>query len=159
MGILNAWNELWKPSSTAIKKVKRREFAGAAVNRLTSGWVTTTNSADNDIKGSLKKLRNRSRQLVRDGDYCKNAIRAITDKTIVTGVRLQAQVRKQRGGKLDQKTNDQIERAWKKWGHADSCDVSGKLCWNDFCRSAVSNWAESGEVFIRIIRGQAFGNS
>ena len=159
MGIVNAWNALWEPNPRAIKPRRKREYAGAEVSRLTSGWVTSTNSADSDIKGSLKKLRNRSRQLTRDVDYCKNAIRAITDNVVGTGVRLQAQVRQQRGGKLNQRVNDQIERAWADWGKADSCDVAGKLCWNDLCRAAVSNWAESGEVFIRIIRGQKFGNS
>jgi len=65
MGILNAWNELWKPNPRAIQKIKRRNFAGATVDRLTAGWVTSTNSADSDIKGSIAKLRNRARQLNR----------------------------------------------------------------------------------------------
>jgi len=159
MGLVNAWNELWKPNPTTMPTKRRRSFAGAEVNRLTAGWVTSVQSADSEIKGSLKKLRNRSRQLVRDVDYCKNAIRAITDNVVGTGVRLQSQVRQQRGGKLNQRVNDSIERAWKKWGHADSCDVSGKLCFDDLTRAAVSSWAESGEVFIRIIRGKQFGNS
>ena len=69
MGVINAWRELWKPNPTVLAPPKRkRAFAGAAVDRLTSGWVTSTQSADSDIKGSLKKLRNRSRQLVRDVD-------------------------------------------------------------------------------------------
>ena len=159
MGILNAWNELWKPNPRAIKRIKRRNFAGATVDRLTAGWVTSTNSADSDIKGSIAKLRNRARQLNNDVDYVKGALRSITDNTVGTGVRVQAQVRKMRGGKLDQKINDQIERAWSKWGKADSCDVAGKLCWDDLCRSAVSNWMLSGEVWIRMIRGKTFGDS
>jgi lambda family phage portal protein len=162
MGIVNAWNALWEPNPKAIKPQKKRAFAGAEVSRLTAGWNTSVQSADSEIKGSLKKLRNRSRQLTRDVDYCRNAIRAITDNVVGTGVRLQVQVRKQRaskGGKLDQKLNDQIERAWKKWGHANSCDVAGKLCFDDFTRQAVSAWAESGECLIRLIRGKQFGDS
>ena len=93
MGIVNAWNALWEPNPRAIKPRKKREYAGAEVSRLTSGWVTSTNSADSDIKGSLKKLRNRSRQLVRDQDYCKNAVRVIVENVAGTGPRLQAQVR------------------------------------------------------------------
>ena len=79
MGIANAWRELWRANPSTIEKpVKQRTYAGAQMSRLTSGWVTSTNSADNDIKGSLKKLRNRSRQLIRDVDYCKNAVRALS---------------------------------------------------------------------------------
>ena len=160
MGVINAWRELWKPNPTVLAPPKRkRAFAGAAVDRLTSGWVTSTQSADSEIKGSLKKLRNRARQLVRDVDYCKNAVRAITDNVVGTGVRLQAQVRQLRGGKLNQKTNDEIERAWKKWGHSNSCDVAGKLCFDDLTRNAVNAWAESGECWIRLVRGKQFGNS
>ena len=159
MGIRNAWTALWEPNPKAIKPQRKRQYAGAEVNRLTAGWTTSVQSADSEIKGSLKKLRNRSRQLTRDVDYCRNAIRAITDNVVGTSVRLQAQVRKQRGGKLDQRINDQIERAWKKWGHADSCDVAGKLCFDDFTRQAVSAWVESGECLIRLIRGKQFGDS
>jgi len=160
MGIANAWRELWRPNPSTIEKpIKQRTYAGAQMGRLTSSWVTTTNSADNDIKGSLKKLRNRSRQLIRDVDYCKNAVRAITDNVVGTGIRLQSQIRQQRGGKYNQRLNDQVEKTFAEWSHADSCDVAGKLCFNDLCRSAVSNWVESGEVFIRIIRGATFGNS
>jgi capsid protein len=137
MGILNAWNELWKPNPRAIQKTKRRNFAGATVDRLTAGWITSTNSADSDIKGSIAKLRNRARQLNNDVDYVKGALRSITDNTVGTGVRVQAQVRKMRGGKLDPKINDQIERAWSKWGKADSCDVAGKLCFDDLCRGSL----------------------
>ena len=86
MGIVNAWNALWEPNPRAIKPRRKREYAGAEVSRLTSGWVTSTNSADSDNKGSLKKLRNRSRQLTRDVDYCRNAIRAITDNVVGTGI-------------------------------------------------------------------------
>ena len=162
MGLVNAWNALWESNPKAIKPRIKREYAGAEVSRLTSGWVTSTNSADSDIKGSLKKLRTRSRQLVRDQDYCKNAVRVIVENVAGTGPRLQAQVRKQRAskaGKLDQRLNDQIERAFHRWSYAQNCDVAGKLCYSDLIRNAVGAWVESGEVFIRIIRGKKFGNS
>ena len=159
MGIVNAWNALWEPNPRAIKPRRKREYAGAEVSRLTSGWVTSTNSADSDIKGSLKKLRNRSRQLVRDQDYCKNAVRVIVENVAGTGPRLQAQVRMARGGRLNERLNQQIESAFKRWGYAENCDVAGKLCYSDLIRNAVAAWVESGEVFIRIVRGQKFGDS
>ena len=160
MGIRNAWRELWKPNPSSLPTRSRiRSYAGANVDRLTSGWVTSVQSADSETKGSIKKLRNRSRQLVRDVDYCRNAIRSITDNVVGTGVRLQAQVRQQRGGKLNQRVNTQIEEAWKEWSRADSCDVAGKLSFHEMTRNAVTAWAESGECFIRLIRGKQFGES
>jgi lambda family phage portal protein len=159
MGIRNAWTALWEPNPKAMKPQRKRQFAGAEVSRLTSGWVTSTTSADNEIKGSLEKLRNRSRQLVRDQDYCKNAVRVIVENVAGTGPRLQAQVRQMRGGKLNQKVNDQIERAFHKWSKAQNCDVAGKLAYSEIIRSAVAAWVESGECWIRIIKGQKFGDS
>ena len=159
MGIANAWRELWKPNP---QKLARRSYAGATVNRLTANWVTSNSSADNEILSSARKVRSRARQLSRDSDYCKNALRSITDNVVGTGVRLQAQVRKRgpRGNnKLDQKVNDQIERAWKKWCRKDSCHTAGKLSFDDITRSAVSAMVLDGECFIRIVRGQSFGNS
>ena len=76
-------------------------FAGAQASRLTADWVTSVTSADQEIKGSLKRLRSRSRQLVRDNDYAKSAIRVVRNNVVGTGVRLQAQVMRQRGGRLD----------------------------------------------------------
>jgi lambda family phage portal protein len=162
MGIQSAWRELWKSNPSVIQKkssVIRRSYAGANINRLTSNWVTNATSVDSELKGSLKKLRNRSRQLIRDVDYARNAIRCIVDNTTGTGVRLQLQVRKQRGGKLDQKINQQIEYAWHQWGRKDSCHTAGKLSWDDITRTAVSSMVEGGECLIRIVRGEKFGRS
>ena len=83
MGIRTAWRELWKANPRTIKK---RGFAGAKLDRLTSGWVRSTNSADSALKGDLKRLRNGSRKLVNDDDYCKQAVRNIVDNIVGTGV-------------------------------------------------------------------------
>tara|TARA_R100001443_G_scaffold17002_2_gene27492 strand:+ start:19 stop:1551 length:1533 start_codon:yes stop_codon:yes gene_type:complete len=160
MGIRNAWRELWRSNPEVIPpRRQKRAYGGAEVSRLTAGWTTSVSSADTEIKGGIKKLRSRSRQLVRDSDYAKNAIRCIVDNVAGTGVRCQVQVRKQRGGKLDQRINDEIENAWKRWGRKDSCHTAGKLCWDDITRTAVSSMVEGGECLIRIVRGQKFGRS
>ena len=159
MGVVNAWRELFRPNPSAITRPRRRAYAGASMDRYTSSWVNPTSSADTEIKGSVKKLRSRARQLIRDQDYCRNAIRAIVENVAGTGPRLQAQIRMARGGKLNQKLNDQVERSFAKWSKANSCDVAGKLTFNEMVRTAVSAWASDGEVFIRLIRGKKFGDS
>jgi capsid protein len=58
-------------------KPQRRAYQGARMSRLTADWVTSGTSADSEIKSSFKALRNRARQLVRDNDYAKQAVRAI----------------------------------------------------------------------------------
>ena len=137
---------------------QQRMYGGAQINRLTDGWVTASTSADAEISSSMVRLRNRARQLVRDSDYARQALRTIANNVIGTGIRLQSQVRMQRGGKLDQGINDRIEEEWADWCKADSCHTAGRLTFAEIERLAVASMAESGEVFIRLVRAP-FGDS
>lgn len=141
-----------------IRRRGRRMYDGATTGRLLSDWIAGGTSADAEINGSLSRLRNRARQLVRDSDYARQAKRAVMNNVIGTGIKLQAQVMMQRGGKLDETINDQIERAWKYWGYKSYCDVAGRLCFADIERMVVGAMCESGEVFVRLIR-RPFGGS
>lgn len=158
MGLRTAWRELWRSNPSPMPRPKARMYAGAQASRLTNDWVTSVTSADQEIKGSLKRLRARSRQLVRDNDYARSAVRVVRNSVVGQGVRLQAQVKRQRGGGLDLKTNEMIEKAWADWGRKDSCNTAGQLCFSDIEKLAVASMCESGEVFIRIVR-QRFGRS
>lgn len=156
MGLRAAWAALW--GTQPQQQPRRRAYAGASTGRLNSGWVTSATSADQEIKHSIKRLRARSRQLVRDSDWARAAVRLIRNQVIGQGAKLQAQVRKQRGGKLDDRINQQIEDAWNAWGRRNSCEVSGLLSFSGVESMVVSAIAESGEVFVRLIR-QPFGRS
>jgi len=160
MGIRSAIRELFSSNAaTPTQAPQRRMYEGAKVSRLTSDWVTAGTSADAEIKGSLARLRNRSRQLVRDNDYARQAIRAVKNNVIGTGIRMQCQVRMQGGGgRLDQTVNDAIENAWAMWGRKDSCHTGGRLSFPDIERLVVGSMAESGEVFVRMVR-LPFGRS
>ena len=96
----------------------KRAYASAQNNRLTSDWVSQSTSADSEVKGSIKMLRNRARQLVRDSDFAKAALRATRNNVVGTGIKLQAQVRMKRGDHLAESVNAQIEKAWSRWGNA-----------------------------------------
>ena len=159
MGVRSAIRELFRRTPQAVPAPRRRMYEGARVNRLTSDWVTAGTSADAEIKGSLPRLRNRSRQLVRDNDYARQAIRAVRNNVIGTGIKMQAQVRMLRGGgRLDQQVNDAIEAAWMQWGRKDSCHTAGRLSFVDIERLLIGAMAESGEVFVRMVK-QPFGRS
>ena len=97
---------------------RRRMYQGAQVSRLTADWVTSNTSADSEVYGSAQKLRDRARQLCRDNDYARQALRAIESNVIGQGIPFQAQVRMQRGGRLDAPINDAIEAAWRQWSQA-----------------------------------------
>ncbi len=155
MGLRAAWAALWGQPQPVPR---RRMYAGANTGRLAAGWVTSTTSADQEIKHSIKRLRARSRQLVRDSDWARGAVRLVRNQVIGQGVRLQAQVRKQRGGRLDDRVNRVIEEAWADWCRRDSCDVAGLLSFAGIEHMIATAIAESGEVFVRLVR-QPFGRS
>ena len=137
----------------------RRAYEGALMSRLTSDWVTSGTSADAEIDGSLVRLRNRARQLVRDNPYARQALRAIGANVVGRGIRLQGRVPMQRGsGRLDQRVNGAIEAEWARWCRPSTCHAAGRLSFAEICRLAVQAMAESGEVFIRIVP-EAFAGS
>lgn len=151
------------PSFWPFKKkpTAKRQYAGAAFGRLLNDWVASSTSQDAESRMAIKTLRNRVRDLTRNNDYVQNALRAIQNNVVGQGVKFQAQVSRSRGrgaGKMDNGLNDAIEKAWAKWGRADSCHTAGKMCFSDIERLLIRSVAEGGEIFVRIVR-QNFGKS
>lgn len=144
------------------KKVeKKRAYAGAAWGRTMSDWIASGTSQDSEARMAIATLRNRVRDMARNNDYVSNALRAIQNNVVGQGIRLQSQVSRARGrgaGSLDTILNQSIEDAWHRWGRADSCHTAGKLCFSEIERLLIRSTAESGEVFVRIIR-RSFGRS
>lgn len=133
-------------------------YGGAMIDRLVSDWVAQGTSQDSETYSSLRTLRNRSRQLCRDNDYAKNAIRSIRNNVVGTGVRLQSKLKMQRGDTLNKPLNDKIETEFEDWAEAENCHVAGKLSLNEIAYLALGSVATDGEVFIRMVK-QPFGES
>jgi lambda family phage portal protein len=125
-----------------------RMYQAAKVSRLTSGWATSTTSADSEMISSLVNLRNRSRALVRDAAYAKRAKVIVQNNVIGSGIGMQAQVMATRG-QLRESVNDDIEEAWLEWCKASYCHTGGTLCFADFERALMAQIFEAGEVFVR----------
>lgn len=140
------------------RRVSTRMYAGAKPSRFTGGFGTGGDaSADYEIRSSLRPLRSRSRQLMRDAPYAKRAHVIIVNNVIGPGVGLQAQVKNSRG-ELHQRINDGIETAWKRWTKGDSCHTGGELHFADLERMAMGQVVDAGEVFIRL-HSRRFGDS
>ncbi len=135
-----------------------RAYQGALVSRLTSDWMSSQLSADAEIRNSLRKLRDRSRELVRNNPYARQAKRTTQINIVGTGMKFQSLVVQQRGGKRDQRVNNIIEEAWSEWTQADSCDCAGKYSFHQFEWLDAGALCESGEAIFRIVR-KPFGNS
>lgn len=151
--ILRNWNAQRQIQKAA--ESRSRMYAGAAMTRLNSDWNALNTSADSEIITSLRPLRARSRELIRDNEYAKAAVRLIKNNVIGTGIGMQAQV-KSSSGKLMTRYNDKIEDEYEEWCDKDTCDPAGKLCFPDMERLILGSLVENGEVLVQKIR-QPFG--
>jgi lambda family phage portal protein len=138
-------------------RASRRGFDGAMYNRLVADWITSSTSMDAELRSSLKRLRDRSRDLVRNNDYARSAQRAITNNVVGQGVRMQAAVKMRRGGRMDDNTNAAIESSWEKWCRKQYCHTAGVLSFHDIERQLMDAMLSDGEIFVRTVRRQ-FGN-
>jgi len=137
---------------------RRRNYAGAIISRLTSDWMSTQASADAEIRTSIKKLRDRSREMVRNNPYAKQAKRTTQVNVVGSGIKLQSQVQQVRGRKPSEAINRLIEEKWHLWTRAQHCDVAGRHSFHMMEWLATGALPESGEALFRIIR-RPFGGS
>jgi lambda family phage portal protein len=148
----------WFKRSTATAPPRRRGFDAASTGRLMSDWITSNTSLDVEIRKSLKKLRERSRDMVRNNDHARNAVRIIVNNVIGPGVQMQALVKQQRGGKLNAAANEAIEDAWKDWCRLGNCHTGGTLAFKGMERLIMRTVVIDGESFIRKVP-KFFGKS
>ena len=146
-----------KPARRVEGVVQTRTYQAARPSRLTSGWATSTTSADSELVASLTNLRNRSRALVRDAAYAKRAKVIVQNNVVGAGIGMQAQVMSSRDTLRDD-VNDAIEEAWREWSRAEYCHTGGTLHFCDFERALMGQVFEAGEVLVRK-HVRAFGGS
>lgn len=157
--VLAEWNSPTKLRAQAAQRsryaAQARTYEGAATNRLTNDWNAGQASGDSELFTSLRIMRARSRELVRDNPFAAHALRILRNNVVGEGIGMQAQV-KTAGGKLQTKINDSIEAAYSAWSDRKTCHVAGLLSMADIEHVAMSQLVTAGEVIIRKLR-QPFG--
>ena len=137
----------------------RRMYDAARWNRFTADFLAPNTSADAELRGSLKVLRNRSRALVRDNPYARQAKRTTQVNVIgPRGIQMQPQIMRPDGREKDERRNVAMSAGWRQWCRADSCDVTGKMSFHAIEMAIVGSLPESGEVGVRLVR-QRMGKS
>ena len=160
--VLEQWNtrrslERGRALQRSREQTQARAYAGASMGRLSGDWSAMSTSADSELLTSLRVLRNRSRELVRDNPYALHCVRLMQNNVIGNGIGLQAQI-KSAGGKLQTAINDGIENAYGAWSGKDSCHTAGLLGMAELERVLVAELVTSGEAIVRLVR-QPFGRN
>ena len=136
-----------------------RVYGAARLDRLTQDLFADTLSANDELKGDLKRLRGLSRRLVRDTAYGSRFVNLVTEQVLgADGIMLQSRVEKRRGG-LNVGVNKTLEDAWERWGRPGTCTADGMMSWAEVEEAFLRSLAVDGEGMLRLVRGanNAFG--
>ena len=141
----------WLLRGQALTPTQVRMFAGAKASRLTEDWITRPTAIDDKIKMSLRRLRDRARQLETDNPHAARFVQ-LGQTNIVgpKGMVLQMRARNARG-ELYRTLNAQIETAWASWCRPPFASASGRYSFRDLLALAVRGWFVDGE-FLAIYK-------
>ena len=108
----------FKAYSDQLVEIKRK-YEGADSGRRTGGWITTGSSGNTEVQGALLKLRNRSRDLVRNNPYAKRGMRVIANNTVgARGIATQIKVDNNRS---TSETERKLNGIWRAWSRTTAC--------------------------------------
>lgn len=128
-------------------------YQGAQGGRLTLDWIASILSADQEIKGNLRLLRARARELSRNNPVAKSYIKLLVANVLgEKGIGYKPQVRNN-DKSLNSAFNTKIETAWCEWAKKGNCTADGKLSLRAVQNLVLKTVATDGEIFIRRIRG------
>jgi lambda family phage portal protein len=118
-----------------------RAYEGARTGRRTEGWVAAGTSANAEIGPALARLRERSRDLVRNNPYATKAVHALVSNLVGTGIVPRARSSRQRLVKA-------ADGLWQAF--AETADADGLTDLYGLQALVARTLAESGEVLVRL---------
>lgn len=133
---------------------KRESFKAGELNRLTLEWVAACLPADEELRGSLSKIRARAREVARNDGYIRQYLNLLSNNVIgEAGFKLQALVR-DGAGELIPPVNSAVEAAWNSWAQG-AVSSDGRISLVPMERLLLRSIARDGEILVRIIRDPA----
>jgi lambda family phage portal protein len=113
-----------------------RSYDAAKVGRRTSGWTANGGSANAELGEGLSRIRNRSRDTIRNNGYAKRAVGVYGSNVVGYGISIVP------ASKTEQ-TN------WTAWSNSLDCDADGTSNLAGLIKLAVTERFGAGEVLIR----------
>ena len=142
-------------SAVGLSRRNAFSYQGAQANRLTLDWWAAILSADQEVKGNMRTLRARGRELGRNNPVAKQFLNLLASNVVgSSGIRYQSRIRNA-AGELDAESNKAIEAAFLDFSKAGNCTADGKLSLRAVEDLAIRAVATDGEIFVRHIPGFA----
>jgi lambda family phage portal protein len=144
-------------STPAPRLSARSVYKGAEFSRIYSDWIAGLLSPHDELRGDMRTLRARARELSRNNEYAGQFLDMVVDNVIgPDGMRLRAKNRLPgRNGDLDKATNSMIEDAWKEYFEG-PISSDGMLSGVEYEQLAIETVAREGEAFPRRVLGREF---
>lgn len=134
IGYFNPTSKLSRLRARRAISIMQRGYDGAKTGRRSGGWITPSTSANAEISVSLTKLRDRSRDLVRNNPYASKAMRVLVSNAVGVGINPSIK-------------NKKILGLWKQ--SVKEFDADGQLDFYGLQRLIVRTVFESGECLVR----------
>lgn len=125
-----------------------RRYEGAASGRRTDAWRATNTSANTEIQADLQKLRDRSRDLVRNNAWVARAVNAIAANVVGYGITAKLSSLKKNGA-VDDANTATLTKLWSAWAETLDCDADGRHDIYGLQFLMMRAVPESGELLIR----------
>ena len=119
-------------------------------NKNTAGWVTSDGSADADTLADLPKLREQSRDLIRNEALPAGAINTVVTAVVGAGVVPQSRIDYEFLGINEEQAAQwerRAERIFAHWAESTACDAEGRLNFWKMQDLVQRSKLESGDVF------------
>lgn len=148
--VKRAWRELSPQATVASAPI----YSGAQTGRLFADWITSLLHPDDELKGSIRTLRARAREMDRNNGLAHRFLSLLEINVIgPSGLTLAAQVRDAKG-QLNKTVNSQLEAAWYEWSSGpvsldETLDLVGLQ------QLLVRTVAMDGEAFVRFRRSKS----
>jgi lambda family phage portal protein len=142
-----------KPASR--KSPSRNYTAAASKARYGDFTALSSGSADYELRGALRTLRNKSRFLARNSSSIRRYLQLLKVNVVgPDGFVFQCRVRKL-DGSLDEGLNDRVKMAHDEWAN-DSVTVDGEMSLLDLMHQAIYSLPVDGEVLWEIVRNPRY---
>lgn len=128
-------------------------YRGADISRVRGGWITQGGSPDYDLLPDLPKLRERSRDLVRNDGIASGAIDTIVTNIIGSGIRPQSRIDRETlsiDEEFADKLQKQMEKIWARW--VEYADAGNRLNFYEMEELSERQRLVNGESIIIPIR-------
>lgn len=129
--------EAWRQNLQEV-----RNYDAGNYGRLNSGWIAYNQSAEQTDRYNRETVRARARDLERNSDMANSIIGAYKRNVIGLGWTLQARTD-------NDKLNEQIEEAWRKWCRRRNCDVTETQSLMQMGRMAIERKKVDGGILFK----------